>query len=151
MQNMLKAKVQASKLSQAELARRLENADANIAAAADGFEEWALADIVAAAQKIDNERIEIKKRIREVFRVVHDIKDQGTTFGYPSVTEIAAILCDFMREGKISMSPKQIQVIKLHLGAIRLVLDQRLKGENEAAKNLVKKLTVTAGAVPPLR
>jgi len=151
MQNTLKAKMQGSKMSQADLARRLEDADANIAAAADGFEDWALADVVAASQKIDNEKIEAKKRIRDVFRVVHDIKGQGTTFGYPSVTEIAAILCDFMREGKITMSPKQIQVIKLHLGAIRLVLDQKLKGESEAAKNLVKKLSVTAAAVPPLR
>jgi chemotaxis protein histidine kinase CheA len=151
MQNMLKAKMQGSKVSQEDLARRLEEADANIAAAADGFEDWALADVVAASQKIDNEKIEAKKRIRDVFRVVHDIKGQGTTFGYPSVTEIAAILCDFMREGKIAMSPKQIQVIKLHLGAIRLVLDQNLKGESDAAKNLVKKLSVTAAAVPPLR
>mgnify|MGYP001011480272 CR=1 FL=1 len=149
MQNTLKAKMQ--KVSQADLVRRLEEADANIAATADGFEDWALADIVAASQKIDNEKIEAKKRIRDVFRVAHDIKGQGTTFGYPSVTEIAAILCDFMREGKITMSPKQVQVIKLHLGAIRLVLDQKLKGESDAAKNLVKKLSVTAAAVPPLR
>ena len=149
MQNTLKAKMQ--KVSQADLVRRLEEADANIAATADGFEDWALADIVAASQKIDNEKIEAKKRIRDVFRVAHDIKGQGTTFGYPSVTEIAAILCDFMREGKVTMSPKQVQVIKLHLGAIRLVLDQKLKGESDAAKNLVKKLSVTAAAVPPLR
>ena len=149
MQNTLKAKMQ--KVSQADLVRRLEEADANIAATADGFEDWALADIVAASQKIDNEKIEAKKRIRDVFRVAHDIKGQGTTFGYPSVTEIAAILCDFMREGKITMSPKQVQMIKLHLGAIRLVLDQKLKGESDAAKNLVKKLSVTAAAVPPLR
>lgn len=151
MQNMLKAKVAANKVSQADLVRRLEEADASIAAAADGFEEWALADIVAATQKIDNEKMEMKKKIREVFRVVHDIKGQGSTFGYPSVTEIAAILCDFMREGKVSMTPKQAQVIKLHLGALRLVLDQKLKGESDAAKNLVKKLSVTAAAVPPLR
>jgi chemotaxis protein histidine kinase CheA len=149
MQNTLKAKMQ--KVSQADLVRRLEEADANIAATADGFEDWALADIVAASEKIDNKKIEAKKRIRDVFRVVHDIKGQGTTFGYPSVTEIAAILCDFMREGKVTMSPKQVQVIKLHLGAIRLVLDQKLKGESDAAKNLVKKLSVTAAAVPPLR
>lgn len=149
MQNTLKAKMQ--KVSQADLVRRLEEADANIAATADGFEDWALADIVAASEKIDNKKIEAKKRIRDVFRVAHDIKGQGTTFGYPSVTEIAAILCDFMREGKITMSPKQVQVIKLHLGAIRLVLDQKLKGESDAAKNLVKKLSVTAAAVPPLR
>ena len=149
MQNTLKAKMQ--KVSQADLVRRLEEADANIAATADGFEDWALADIVAASEKIDNEKIEAKKRIRDVFRVAHDIKGQGTTFGYPSVTEIAAILCDFMREGKVTMSPKQVQVIKLHLGAIRLVLDQKLKGESDAAKNLVKKLSVTAAAVPPLR
>ncbi len=151
MQNMLKAKLQGSKLSQADLARRLEDADASIAEAADGFEDWALADVIAASQKIDNEKIEAKKRIRDVFRVVHDIKGQGTTFGYPSVTEIASILCDFMREGKIAITPKQAQVIKLHLGALRLVLDQKLKGESEAAKSLVKKLSVTAAAVPPLR
>jgi chemotaxis protein histidine kinase CheA len=151
MQNMLKTKMQGSKVSQAELVRRLEEAGANIAAAADGFEQWALDDVVAASQKIDNEKIEAKKRIRDVFRLVHDIKGQGTTFGYPSVTEIADILCNFMREGKVTMSSKQIQVIKLHLGAIRLVLDQKLKGESDAAKNLVKKLSVTAAAVPPLR
>jgi len=56
-----------------------------------------------------------------------------------------------MREGKVTLSPKQTQVIKLHLGALRLVLDQKLKGDNEAAKNLVKKLSITASTVPPLR
>ncbi len=151
MQNMLKAKVQANKVSKEDLVRRFEEADANIAAAADGFEEWALADIASATQKIENEKTDAKKRIRDVFRVVHDIKGQGTTFGYPAVTEIAGILCDFMREGKVTLSPKQTQVIKLHLGALRLVLDQKLKGDNEAAKNLVKKLSITASTVPPLR
>jgi chemotaxis protein histidine kinase CheA len=139
-------------ISEEELERRLAVADRKIAGASLGFTDWAGTDIAEALSALD--RIASGEESEEVtnliFRVAHDLKGQGTTFGYPLVTEISGLLCDFIRLATPSASADMVSVIRAHLSALSLILKQNIKGEGDAAtKQLVEKLALAADRVKP--
>ncbi len=149
-ENALAAKLSGTKISEEELERRLAAADKKIAGASLGFIDWAGADIaeaMAALEKLagggDGE-----EATSFIFRVAHDLKGQGTTFGYPLATQIAGLLCDFIRSAASSPSADLISVIRAHLAALNLVLKQNIKGDGDAAaQQLVEKLALAAERV----
>ena len=105
-ENTLAAKLAGSKISAEELERRLAAADQRIAGASLGFTDWAGADLAeafAALEKLvgggDGE-----EATSLIFRVAHDLKGQGTTFGYPLATQIAGLLCEFIKSAASSPS-----------------------------------------------
>ena len=149
-ENGLAAKLSGAKISEEELERRLAAAEKNIAGAAVGFTDWAGADVAEALAAVDkvadsNDGAEATDLI---FRVAHDLKGQGTTFGYPLATEIAGLLCDFIRSAASCSSADLVSVIRAHLAALNLVLKQNIKGDGDAAaKQLVGKLAQAAERV----
>lgn len=151
-ENALAAKLSGAKISKDELERRLAAADENIASASAGFTEWAGADVAEALAAVD--RLEGDGDSEEaknlIFRVAHDLKGQGTTFGYPLTTQIAGLLCDLIRLTSSSPSADRVSVIRAHLSALSLVLKQKIKGEGDAAaQHLVEKLALAAARAEP--
>jgi chemotaxis protein histidine kinase CheA len=148
-ENALAAKFSGAKISEEELERRLAAAEKNIAGAAVGFTDWAgtdVAEALAAVDKLADGGAEEATDL--IFRVAHDLKGQGTTFGYPLATQIAGLLCDFIRSTNSSPSIDSVSVIRAHLSALNLVLKQNIKGEGDAAsKQLIEKLTLAAERV----
>ena len=146
-ENALAAKLGGAKISDEELERRLALADKKIAGASHGFTDWAgddVAEALSAVEKLADETEGGQAR-DIVFRVAHDLKGQGTTFGYPLTTQIAGLLCDFIRTSESTTAPEVVGVIRAHLAALNLVLKQNIKGEgDEAAKQLVEKLALAA-------
>jgi hypothetical protein len=70
---------------------------------------------------------------RDIYHVMHDLRGQGASFGYPLVTRIAVSLnhyLDSAPHGKRGRA--DIDVIRAHVDAVRAVLMQRLKGETGA-------------------
>lgn len=65
--------------------------------------------------------------LQAVYDVSHDIKGQGSTFGYALVTEIAHRLCRYTdaasRRHKVDRA-----VIDAHVAALRTVVDNRIQG-----------------------
>lgn len=149
-ENPLAAKLSGAKISEEELERRLAAADKNIAGAAAEFTEWAGADVAEAMAAL--ERLagggDGEEATTIIFRVAHDLKGQGTTFGYPLATQIAGLLCDFIRSAASSPSADLVSVIRAHLAALNLVLKQNIKGDGDAAaQQLVKKLALAVTRV----
>jgi chemotaxis protein histidine kinase CheA len=148
-ENALAAKFSGAKISEEELERRLAAAEKNIAGAAVGFTDWAgtdVAEALAAVDKLADGGAEEATDL--IFRVAHDLKGQGTTFGYPLATQIAGLLCDFIRSTNSSPSIDSVSVIRAHLSALNLVLKQNIKGEGDAAsKQLIEKLALAAERV----
>lgn len=149
-QNALTGKVGGAKLNEDEFERRLAAANKNIASASAGFADWACTDVAEALRALDNLEGDGDKdeATRLMFRVAHDLKGQGTTFGYPLATQIAGLLCDVIKSSKSSPSVESAGIIRAHLAVLDLVLKQKIKGEGDAAvQQLVEKLALAAKRV----
>jgi hypothetical protein len=79
--------------------------------------------------------------IEALFRVGHDLKGQGSSFGYPLVTKIGHSLCALTRDRARQYESKHLELAKSHLDAIDLILTKGIKGEGgKVGTELVAKL-----------
>jgi len=65
----------------------------------------------------------------EIYQIAHDMKGQGTTFGYELVTDLAGALCDLM-EGFKDATPDgaAVQAIDTHVNALGVVVSRNVQG-----------------------
>ena len=76
--------------------------------------------------------------IREDFFVkMHDLKGQGTTFGYPLLTEIGAVVCDFLRERK-NFSLLDISYLKQYVDDAAVIVQKNLTGDGGKAAAAIR-------------
>jgi hypothetical protein len=66
--------------------------------------------------------------IKELYGIAHNIKGQGSSFGYPLVTRIGHSLCTLVRQER-EFSDADLGVVQAHLDALRLILVKDIKGE----------------------
>ena len=77
--------------------------------------------------------------IRENFFVkMHDLKGQGATFGYPLLTDIGAVVCDFLRDRK-NFSLLDISFLKQYVDDAEIVVQENLTGDGGAQGKIIKK------------
>jgi hypothetical protein len=67
-------------------------------------------------------------QLESMYRVAHDMKGQGSSFGYPLVTEIAGALCRYLG------LPPQIETIDLavcaiHVDALHVIIQNGVTGD----------------------
>jgi chemotaxis protein histidine kinase CheA len=122
----------------------LARAEAAVANLAQDYATWALADIAKAraalAAAIDDPAGRAPY-IEALFRVGHDLKGQGASFGYPLVTKIGHSLCALTRDRARQYDSKHLDLAKSHLDAIDLILTKGIKGEGgKIGAELVAKL-----------
>lgn len=128
--NTLKSKVSiggAGAVDEAAL-RRAEEA---IAGMADEYLEWVQQDIIridVACQELKSSDIDREKKLKEVFLVAHDIKGQGGSFGFNLMTIIGNQLCRLIDKAD-AQDPHLIEVIDVHVGAMKLIIANKLKGD----------------------
>jgi hypothetical protein len=81
--------------------------------------------------------------LHELHKVAHDIKGQGTTFGYPLATEVAAALCRLFKP-EILEQPIARDVIEAHIAALVAIATEQLAGDGgPVGKALVQGLRQT--------
>ena len=79
-----------------------------------------------ACEAVGGER---EKIIREtLFRVAHDMKGQGATFGYDLVTDIGNHLCRYIERQETFDKP-EMEAIEIHIKALRQIIDSKLIGD----------------------
>lgn len=66
--------------------------------------------------------------VKDLYGIAHNIKGQGSSFGYPLVTRIGHSLCALTRQER-EFSDADLGVIQAHLDALRLILTKEIKGE----------------------
>lgn len=66
--------------------------------------------------------------IAALFDIAHDIRGEGGSFGFPLVTAIAENLCRVL-EDKSQASESLQAAIRVHIGALKLVLSEPIKGD----------------------
>jgi hypothetical protein len=112
----------------AAIAATLANAQAAVADLADQYIGWVNDDLArletaaaAAGGSADPEKLSA------IYDVAHDIKGQGSTFGYQLVTEIGALLCRYIQDC-IKSARCDADVIDAHIQALHTVVDNRVQG-----------------------
>jgi len=66
--------------------------------------------------------------IKDLYGMAHNIKGQGSSFGFPLVTRIGDSLCRLVRQER-DFSEADLNVVQAHLDALRLILTKNIKGE----------------------
>ncbi len=126
------------------MAAVLARAQAAVADLAKDYSGWALADVARARKALAAAEADAAARgahIEELFRVAHDLKGQGSSFGYPLVTKLGDSLCRLTRDRKRSYETRHLDLAKSHLDAVQLVLTKEIKGEGgQVGSELVAKL-----------
>lgn len=69
--------------------------------------------------------------ITEIYNITHDLRGQGTTFGYPLVTRVARSLNHYL-ENRKKLSGAEADVVKAHVDALTVVLKNRMTGDGGA-------------------
>lgn len=80
--------------------------------------------------------------LRKINRLVHDLRGQGASFGYPLLTEFAESLFAFTDKLETA-GAEQLEIIKAHIGVIHVVAHQKMRGDGgEVGQQLKKSLKV---------
>lgn len=111
----------------------LERAEKVIASMADSYLEWVQEDmkrLQAAYDRLATAADDDARRnvLDEVFQVAHDMKGQGGSFGYDLITAVGNELCR-MIERVERPGPAVVDAVKVHVDTIRLVIQDRIKGD----------------------
>jgi chemotaxis protein histidine kinase CheA len=114
------------------LAPTLARAEAAVADLARNYASWALADVAkarAALAAAADDPANRAQHVEALFRVGHDLKGQGSAFGFPLVTRIGQSLCALTRDRARVYDQRHLELAKAHLDAIDLVLTKTIKGD----------------------
>jgi hypothetical protein len=144
--NKLKAKVGGGKgIDPAAIARAREV----VASMAGDFEARAVAEIdqilkllekpkMAAAADPDGsgDAVVGHDHLIQIFRIGHELKGQGGTFGYPLITKIGASLCNYI-DSVPDDRPVDIEIVRAHALALKVVASNRITGEGGAVEKEV--------------
>jgi hypothetical protein len=118
-------------------------AESAIAALAEKYVVWVRDDLTAARAafaKAGETLPDNSEAIGEIFAVCHNIKGQGSSFGYQLMTNIGGSLCDYIRDCEPT-SEAGLKVIEAHLAALEFVIDREIKGDGgDAGQGLIDKL-----------
>lgn len=121
----------------AEMLKRIAEAEAAVAALADEYLDYARADtsqinagIDAVKQAVDAGR-DSAALVAGVFAIAHNIKGQAGSFGFPLLTEIAASICGHTRHAK-GADAAMAEALLQHGKALAQVLEQNLKNDGGA-------------------
>jgi len=110
----------------------LARAEAAIADLAKDYSTWALADVAKGRATLAAAEADVANRaahMETLFRVGHDLKGQGSSFGYPLITKLGHSLCALTRARDLTYEARHLDLAKSHLDAMQLVLTKEIKGE----------------------
>ena len=78
--------------------------------------------------------------IDDFYRVVHDMKGEAGTFGYPLVTRIGSSLCRYLYDHQEEQD-FDLDVLQYHVDAIKAVITNNIEGDGgEVGQALVGEL-----------
>lgn len=91
----------------------------------------ALADMYEALARIGRPGAASESSFQAFYRLAHDMKGQGGTFGYPLLTHIGEVLCR-MTADRRDAGETEVGVLRAHLDAARRIMTDRIEGDGGA-------------------
>ena len=95
----------------------------------DDYQGWAVDDL-QALWKVFQESSAGTGNARELFDIAHEVRGQGGSFGFPLISLIGDSLCKFL-EPRTILSARELEVVKIHILAMKAVFHQGLKGKQK--------------------
>jgi hypothetical protein len=114
----------------AETIRRAEEAVGKLA---DQYRDWVRGDLEKLHQHLDAAKAGGDARTTaygEIRKIAHDLRGQGTTFGYPMVTRIAQSISEVLKHGTHDEASDTI--LGAHIGALADVIENNISGTGGA-------------------
>lgn len=111
-----------------ELLKKAESKVSEIAASYNDTARDDIADLQSAFINCRDAGDDQTPYIRAMNTMVHNIRGQGGSFGYPLLTEFATSLFDFT-DGLTAASPQQLDIIKAHIDTMHIVVQQKISGD----------------------
>jgi len=113
------------------------------------YTEWARIDVNNTQTLLDAAKMGADRQREQLdllYAAMHNIKGQGSSFGYPLVTRIGQSLCRLIAPGR-ALDEAGLKIAQAHLDALKLVLDQKIAGKGgEVGDKLAARLeSLTAG------
>lgn len=122
----------------------LEQAEALIAGMQDSYLEWVEEDLRKLKEmeaRFEQPGVDRKQVFEDIFGIAHDVKGQGGSFDYPLMTMIGNHLCRYIEKLEGEPNSKNVEVVKVHISALRLVIAQRMSGDGgKMGDNLMRGL-----------
>ena len=88
---------------------------------------------------------EIVERLR---RITHNVKGQGSSFGYPLMTEIGESLHALLRQAPEQATPTAARVIEAHVNCLHRVIENDIDGDpGPEGRQVVERLRALTGRV----
>ena len=129
-------------------------AEAAVAALADQFLGLIADELETAKAALERARAnpgDNNPNLQVIFGVMHNLKGQGSSFGYDLLTMIGGSLCGFIRDAEGPADEKQIKVIAAHFAAIDFVVEKDIRGTaGEIGAPLMAKLETLIANVPAI-
>jgi hypothetical protein len=69
------------------------------------------------------------ERIKELYAIVQTIKGQGSSFGYPLISNVGAQLARFLEDCGENPTDAQMEGVKVHVETLRLIMQQKMEGD----------------------
>lgn len=111
----------------------LERAEAVIAGMSDNYMKSVQDDMVRISSAFERLKDSAgggsTQAIEEIFQISHDVKGQGGSFGYPLLTAIGNELCRLIEKMENDVGASEIEAIRIHIDAMKLVVSERMKGD----------------------
>ena len=68
------------------------------------------------------------ERLQELYDLTHEARGQGGSFGFPLISVVGDSLCKYL-DGRTRLKAKDLDVIKVHIMAMKAIFRQELKGQ----------------------
>ncbi len=110
----------------------IDAAERSMGAAKFDYMEAAAEDLIKLQQTYDaavKDPANRVARIQDLYGMVQAIKGQGTSFGYPLMSAVGNQLARFIEETGDNLTDPQLEVVKVHVEALRLIMMQKMEGE----------------------
>jgi len=101
-----------------------------IEAMTDDYIEWAKGDINRLKEAVSKLKADSgsKMAIDGVYAIAHDMKGQGSSFGYPLITYVLDNLCKFL--GNFDKLEKEdVDIVLLHVEFVDVIIANNLTGK----------------------
>ena len=109
----------------------LKKAEETVAKVGAGYGERVKTELDQLSKLSARLLSETEKRgeiIHEINKIVHEIRGQGATFGYPLLTKFAGSLFNFT-EGLEQPNERQLALIRAHIDTMTVVVKNGIKGD----------------------
>lgn len=63
-----------------------------------------------------------------VYTIAHDLKGQGASFGYPLITKVGGLLCQYLKSRRAN-DAQGLRIVAAHIEALGLIVEHKIGGD----------------------